>query len=137
MKRNIFKIVIAAVLVSAFAACQKNDEPVPSGSTTLERDKFIGTWHVSSTHTITTPQSWDMDVVTGATSDKILFNRFDVGHANGVEGIVSGNSFNIPQQTVSGQTFKGSGSYSSGTLTFTYTADDGVAVDTVSATAHK
>jgi hypothetical protein len=132
------KYIVGFALVAGFlSACQKNDEEVPSGGGGLERDKFVGTYTVHSTHTITSPQTWDMDIVAGGGTDTIIFNRFDVNHANGVKGIVTGSSFTIPEQPASGQTFKGSGTYSNGTLTFTYTADDGVQVDTVSSNATK
>ena len=140
MRKNIFRFALIAAFVSAFIACQKNTDTTPSnGAQTLDRDKFLGAWHVTSHHTVTSvTQFWDMTAVTGSSSSEILLDNFDqIGSTHSVTASVSGSSFTIPQQTAGGETIKGSGSYSNGNLTFNYTADDGVQVDTVSATAHK
>jgi hypothetical protein len=137
MRKNFFRFFAVALVAVTIVGCQPedDDEPIPGVS---PRQKYLGTWHVTSNHTINTNQQfWDMDVAPGATENAIIINGFDVGDADGVSGTVSGNSFSI-SAVVNGSTYQGSGSYNNnGTLTFNYTADDGAAVDTVSATASR
>ena len=128
--KNIFCFIIITAFISAIISCKKSDDTTPS--------TFTGTWHVTSNHTITTQQHWDMTIVAGSSASEILLDNFDqIGNTNHVTATVSGSSFTIPQQTVSSTVFKGTGSLSNGNLSFNYTADDGVRIDTVSATAHK
>jgi hypothetical protein len=141
MRKNIFRIALVTAFIAALASCKKTDDTTPTspGTPVLDRDKFAGTWHVTSHHTVTTvTQFWDMTGLAASADAEILFDNFDqIGTGHSVTASVSGSSFTIPQQTAGGETIKGSGTYSNGNLSFTYTADDGVQIDTVSATAHK
>jgi len=147
MRKNIFRFALVAAFVSTIISCQKNDETTPSpggggGSTTLARDKFLGTWHVTSHHSPSGQTLyWDMTVVAStdtSNKDEIFLDNFDqIGSTNFVRANVSSSNFTIPQQTSAGSSFNGSGTYSSGNLSFNYIADDGVQIDSVTATAHK
>jgi hypothetical protein len=135
--KNIFRLILVAAVLSTIISCQKEDDPPAGGGTGLDRDKFMGTWHVTSNHTITSQQFWDMTVVAGSSNSEMRLANFDqIGGTNSIIASVSGNNFSF-SQTHNGTQYQGSGSYSSGNLSFSYTADDGVQVDTVSATAQR
>ena len=137
MRKNIFRFAFVAAFISIIISCQKNSDTSPTG---LDRDKFIGAWNVSGHGTQSSNQHWTMTIVAGSSNSEMLLDNFDqIGSTHSVTASVSGSSFTIPQQTVSGNIFKGSGNYNSnGSLSFNYTADDqSNPVDTVTATATK
>lgn len=134
-----YKIIVAgAVIALSIASCSKEDDAV-----TLDREKFLGTWHVESHGTNSGTQHYNV-TITGAASqpEQIVMSNFDLtGDSTTVYGEVSGNSLLIPGTVIyfsGGQvTVEGTGSYSSGVLTMNYTSNDQVEVDTVSVTATK
>ena len=135
MKFN--KIVLAGIIMALFIASCSKDEDV------LDREKFLGTWHVESHGTNSNTQHYNI-TITGAASqpEQIVISNFDLtGDSTTVYGEVDGNSLLIPGTVIyfsGGQvTVEGTGSYSSGVLTMNYTSNDQVEVDTVSATATK
>jgi hypothetical protein len=138
MKKGILRIFVLSAVISVFAiGCAKEDEPLPDPGTP-DRDKFFGTWHVTSNHTqLTVPQYWDMIITaSNSSSDQILIKDFDQQTGTTIYATVNGNSFSIPAQVISGETVQGSGSYSGGNLTFSYTATD-TQTDNVNATAKR
>jgi hypothetical protein len=139
LKKNIFRLALVAVFIATIVSCQKEDDPPSGGGGGLDRDKFLGAWHVASTGTESNNQFWDMTIVAGSSNSEIYLDNFDqMGATNHVTATVSGSSFTVPQQTVNGIIYKGNGTYSSSTLTFNYTADDQAnPIDTVSASANR
>jgi hypothetical protein len=146
MRKNIFRLALVAVTVSLISSCAKEDDNDGPVNQTLDRDKFIthGTpWHVRSQHSPSGQiHYWDMTIVAGSSSSEILLDNFDqMGSTNHVTASVSGNGFTIsPQYGPPDSTlYQGSGTFNTNnsTLTFTYSADDGVQVDQVSATANR
>jgi hypothetical protein len=134
MKKNIFRLALVAAFASVIIPCKKND----SNPT----DVFPGTWHVTSHHSPSGQTlHWDLTIVAGSSDNEILLDNFDqIGATHYIRATYSGSSFTIPQQLYAGNntTYQGSGTYNSnGTLSFSYTADDGVQVDNVTATATK
>jgi len=118
--------VIGVVITS----CTKQDAP--------DRDKFLGTWHVSSHGSVSGDLSWDMGIsASNSASDQILISNFDQHSGTTTFASVSGNNFVISQQIISGDTIQGGGSYSNSSLSFHYTTNDGVKIDNVTATAKK
>ncbi|MFI5164914.1 MAG: hypothetical protein ACHQHP_06680 [Bacteroidia bacterium] len=143
MRKNIFRLAIVAGFISTIISCQKNDETTPSATTgVLARDKFLGTWHVESHHRPSNQTLfWDMTIIASTdTSNKseIFLDNFDqIGTTNFLRANVNSNSFTVPSQTFSSSTYNGSGTYSGGNLSFSYTEFDGQQTDSVTATAHK
>jgi hypothetical protein len=148
MRKNIFRFALLSAFVSVIASCQKNDDngPTGGGGGGLDRDKFITTasapWIVESHHSPSGQTLfWNMHVFAGNSSNEILLDNFDqMGNGNYVIATVSDNSFTISQQTAGDSTtYSGTGTYNTNnnTISFNYTADDGVQVDNVSASAHK
>ena len=145
MKKNILRLVLIASFASIIISCQKNDETSPSGGGSgsgLDRDKFLGTWHVTSHHRPSNQTLyWDMTILASTDTSnhaEIFLDNFDqMGSTNFVRASVSGYNFTVPSQTFSGTMYAGSGSYSSSNLSFNYIADDGVQPDTVTATANR
>jgi hypothetical protein len=137
-KKNILRFLfLALILSSAIISCTKEEDPsVTSGD---DRDKFLGAWHVSSHHTQFGDKTWDMNVTaSNSASDQILISNFNLNSGTTTTANVDGSSFTIPSQVVSSETIKGSGTYSSnGKLSFSYTSNDGIATDTVTATAQR
>ena len=136
--KNFYRIVLVAlVLAIGITGCQKDDTTDP-GTTSLERDKFLGTWKVISNSSVFGSQNWQMTInASSSSTDGILIKDFDQKPSTTTTGSVSGNSFYIPQQIVSGDTIAGSGSYNNGSLSFSYTVRDGQTVENVTATATK
>jgi hypothetical protein len=67
----------------------------------------------------------------------LVKNFYFLGNNTTTVMIVDGNNVTINTQNVSGNSLHGSGHYNSSTsLTFNFTADDGITVDTVSVSAH-
>jgi hypothetical protein len=146
MKKNLLRFVILFSIASiVFEACQKDTQdntPAPTNSS-LDRDKFLGTWTTSSTGSVHGTLNFSMSITAGASSSsQIRMENFD-GEGNGtfVYANVSGSSLTISQQQVQNDTtdvISGSGTYNTNnTLSFTYTFSDGQTVDHRTATAHK
>jgi hypothetical protein len=116
--------VIVIGLMIFITGCEKTDE----GVNTSDRDKFIGTWDAHSDgpggH-----RNFSLVISASASApEQIKLQGFDGGTGT-IFADVSGNLFSIPSQIVSGETIKGDGSYSGGTLSFTFTVDDGQTVE--------
>ena len=128
--KNKFQTILVAALISVVInSCKKDDAP--------DRDKFLGTWSVSSNGSVSGPLNWPMTITASNSSpDQILIKDFDLQTGTTTIASVSGNSFSFSTQHIGSETVQGSGTYN-GTLTFHYTADDGQKVDDVNATARK
>lgn len=139
MKKNILRILFITFMIASFDACKKDNQNDPATST-VDRDKFLGTWITTSYGSVHGTLNFTMSITAGASSaSQIKMENFDAeGSGTYVLASVSGSSVSIPQNIVNGDTIQGSGTYnSSGTLSFTYTFRDGITVDNRTATAHK
>ncbi len=143
-KKNILRIVMISAITSIIInGCAKQD------NVTLDRDKFLGTWHVTSHHsdtTIAATETWDLSIepASAAAAEQIVMKNFNqTGADKTVYADVSGSNLTIPGTVVylsggAGQeTIEGTGSLSGSTLSFTYTSYDGQITDHVTATAIK
>src|SRR4051812_32869354 len=98
MKKNKIRRLFAfmAVLSILVIGCAKEEDPIPTPGTP-DRDKFFGTWHVTSNHTqLPVPQYWDMTIsASNSSSDQILIKNFDQQTGTTITATVSGNNFSI------------------------------------------
>jgi hypothetical protein len=138
--KKIFRYLLLFTLLTAtFEACQKDNQTTPSTSTP-DRDKFLGTWITQSTGPVAGTLNFTMTISAGSSSaSQIKISNFDnEGTGTTVFAEVSGNTVSITQTTIGNDVITGSGTYNSnGTLSFTYTINDGQTVDNRTATAHK
>lgn len=132
--RNI--IAVMAIGGTIFlASCAKEDDSTGTGD---DRDKFVGSWTCNESiqggpsSTYTTTISKDV-----TSSNKIKAEGF-YGLGAGVFTfmVIDGNNITIQNQSVSGNTLSGSGSYSNGTFSVHFSADDGQSVQQVTVNAH-
>ena len=132
------KLFVTALTISLIlAACAKEDGS--NDVVTLPRDKFIGTWHVTSHGTNSGNQFWDLiiDPASASAAEQVVMKNFDQqGDSNPVYADVSGTDLLIPSTVVGTVTVEGTGSLNGATLTLDYTSTDSQ-TDTVHATATK
>ena len=132
IKKILRVFIFVTIISSLIIGCAKNDDPA-----TPDRDKFIGTWHVSAHGSQSGDQFWDMTIsASNSSAEQILITNFDLQRGTTTIAGVSGNNFSISSQHIGGVTVQGSGSYSGGSLTFHYTSTD-TQTDDVNATAKK
>ena len=135
--KKIFKSGITLMVLFA-ASCAKDDSSTPQ-NTSDDRSKYVRSWTCdetsaqqgNSTYTITISK----DVTTA--NQIIVKNFYNLGTGTNTVMIVDGSNVTISSQNVSGHIISGSGTYhSSSSLTFSFTADDGITVDNASIAAH-
>lgn len=139
MKKSInSKFAITLFVISMIAvSCAKEDGN--NDIVTLPRDKFIGTWMVSSHGTLSGDQFWDLIIepASASAAEQVVMKNFDLqGNNTTVYADVSGNDLLIPGTVVGAVTVEGTGYLSGATLTLDYTSRDSQ-TDTVHATATK
>lgn len=139
MKKNInLKYVMTVFVISMIVvSCAK--EEGDKDIITLPRDKFIGTWHVTSNGSNCGIQYWDLIIepASASAAEQIVMKNFDLqGNNTTVYADVSGNDLLIPGTVVGLVTVEGTGYLSGATLTLDYTSRDSQ-TDTVHATATK
>lgn len=124
-------------LLLGITSCQKDNSTDPTQSVS-DRDKFIGTWQGTSTGTNGT-RNFNMSfTASNSAPEQILMSNFDgEGTTAFIPANVSGNSFSIVRTVVNGETIQGSGTYTSNTLSFSFTVDDGQTVDNRTGSAHR
>lgn len=142
-KKSFFRILMAASVISVIIiGCAK--EEGDNSIVTLPRDKFIGTWHVTSHGSNSGDLTWDLIIEPASASlpEQIVMKNFDqTGTNKTVPAEVSGSNLLIPGTVVyldgGGQvTVEGTGSLNGATLTLDYTSTDSQ-TDIVHATATK
>ena len=132
--RNI--IAFMAIGATVFlASCADEDDPSGTGDA---RDKFVGSWtanetsqqHGSSTYTMTISKD-------NSSANQIrVQNFYGLGNSTNTFIVVDGNNMTIQTQQIGTTTLSGSGSYSNGNLSISFSADDGQTVDQVTINAH-
>jgi len=146
-RKNIFRTGLAILSVSMLVIGCAPDE-TDDDITTLPRDKFIGTWHMTSHHTDpnqAATQYWDLVIepASAAAAEQIVMKNFDqTGTDKTVYADVNGSNLDIPATVVyltggGQQTIEGSGNLNGTTLTFSYTSFDGLVTDTATASGTK
>ena len=90
-----------------FTGCDKDNEN--SGG----RGAFLGTWKITIERIGTIPTDADYSTLITASStsntDILINNILNLGPNYSVRATVNGNNFTIPQQTIQGVSFSGSG----------------------------
>jgi hypothetical protein len=123
-------ILIVCVLIF-ITGCEKTEPDV----TTTDRDKFIGTWDGQSDGP-NGHRNFSLVIIASVSApDQIKMENFD-GGTGIVFANVSGNALSIPSQIVSSETIQGSGNLSGGTISFTFSIDDGQTIENRTATAN-
>ena len=143
--KNIFRLGLAVLSVSILVtSCAPDNEEDVS----LPRDKFIGTWHMTSHHTDpnqAATQYWDLIIepASAAAAEQVVMKNFDqTGTNKTVYADVNGSNLAIPGTVVyldggGQQTIEGTGTLNGATLSFAYTSYDGMVTDTATASGTK
>ena len=129
--------VSAGALALFVTSCQKDDNSPQNSSD--DRDKYVRQWSCNETSQQQGNSNYTITISKDVTSaNQILVKNFYfLGNSTTTVMIVDGNNVTINSQNVSGTTLHGSGHYNSSTsLTFNFTAYDGITTDTVSVAAH-
>lgn len=118
--------------------CVCDDGYEGAACATVQRDKFIATYNVNESCS-SGNFTYSITVTTSSTGiSSIIITNFGDYTVN-VTGTVNenGTSITIPNQTVGGGTFSGSGQISGDILTITYTVTAGSSTDTCTMTCTK
>ena len=144
-RKNLFRTALAIVMVSMIVTgCQPDENDVIE----LPRDKFLGTWNMTSHHSDPNQaetQHWDLIIepASAAATEQIILKNFDqTGTNKTVYADVNGNNLSLPATVIyldggGQQTIEGSGTLSGATLSFEYTSFDGIVVDSATASGTK
>ncbi len=128
------KILLFITATVLFTGCVKDDDP-----TADQRDNFVGSWICQESSQIFGNATYTINISKSASDNENvkMTNFYQLGSGTFTFATVSsgGTSANIYQQVVSGNTIKGSGTYSNNKITFTFTANDGQATDNVTVNA--
>lgn len=129
------------LIVMMTAACQPDEEeetPTP----TDERNKFVHAngWSCAENSSQSGASTFTVHITksTSNTAQIQIENFYNFGFQNKATATVSGSSFSIASQQLSGNTIQGSGTLqSNGTITMNYTVNSGSTIDTCTATLTK
>jgi hypothetical protein len=132
-KFSLTRLAWVALLFSVVYSCEP-DTVSPDNS----RADYLGNWNGSSDGPVGGPITFPMTITaSNSAPDQILMDNFD-GYGQGVKIIatVNGKTITIPQNTIGSDVIAGSGSLkSNGSLSFTFTVNDGQTIDNRTATA--
>jgi hypothetical protein len=122
---RIFALVLIIIAFS-FNACEKSEPDVPVS----DREKFLGTYTAESDGPVSGPRNFNLVISASVSApDQIKMVNFDDSNGTTVFASVSGSSLSISSQTISNDTYQGTGSISGNTLTINFTVDDGQTVE--------
>lgn len=130
MKKNLLSLFLILSLGSIlFISCQK-DDPVDEQDARLD---YIGQWLCTENGGMTYTVKIHLD---SSTQTQIkLYNFHNLGMDEKANGIVTGNSMNIPNQSLCQGTIQLGGSgvmlSNKNSIEFTYTVNDGANLDTI------
>jgi hypothetical protein len=126
-------VLVFSIITVTVSSCKKDEEP-----NTL--DQFFGSWTCRATSNNFGVTNYVITITEDASNNTgiKIYNFDNLGTSIFASSNTNGNNITIPQQSVLGNTVEGSGSLQSTTkLLYTYTIDDGITVDTVSADCTK
>jgi hypothetical protein len=115
---------VALVLISfaaIFDACEKSEPEI----STSDRDAFIGNYSAESTGPGGNRNFTLQITASSSAEDQIKMVNFDGGNGTTILATVSGSQVSIPTQSVSGETYQGTGNLSGKNLTINFSIDDG------------
>jgi hypothetical protein len=125
-----FSIFCAFTLSFTAMSCKK-EAAVDPVCNTCARDKFLGTYTVSKGCTLLGISPGDFSNVTAGSADNAIVIDGDIN------ATVSGSSFTIIKQTISGVVLSGSGSLSGKVMTMTLTLTQGTSSSSCTLTFDK
>lgn len=131
--KKIVSISTAVILFGALflTSCRKTEDPAPA--TTSTNNGFAGTWHNSEISILNGANTYPVTIEAPSTST-ISF-AYLYGFSTKVNATVINNSFSIPTDTIEGSIVSGSGVLAnSNQINMEYTVNDGLYIDTVTAT---
>lgn len=128
-------IILFLLCSTVFISCQKNND---IGIATTDRDQFLGTWYGTTTGS-GGQRSFTLTITaSNSASDQILLRNFDgAGSTSYIAATVSGSSFTMTSTLIGIDRYDGTGSLSSGTMSFTFSIDDLQGIENRTGTAHK
>jgi len=130
------RFFIALLLPLAMVSCAEEDLPEEE---TDPRIKFTGNWTVSEetagVATGTYPSTITLD--SANTTQIVIGNIFNLGNTATVKASVSSSNLTITNQSVTGISIAGTGSFAGNSFVLNYTANDGSATESVKATYSK
>ena len=135
MKKSAFLyFALAGILALSFYACQPDDDD--DDVVTDPREKFHDSWLCDEGGSMTYTVNIVID--SSNTTQIKLYNFHHLGFTEVVSGIVNGNTVTLPNQTACQGTITIEGTSNmlsdQNTIDFYYTVNDGVNLDTISAT---
>ncbi len=135
LKGKIWKYTFILLLLSTIYSCTKTEDNNATPASD-QRDKLVGTWKADETSKLAGKATYNVTISKDATStDGILIkNLYDLNNATTVASY-DGSYITIPQQSVSGYTIKGGGTYSSN-INLAFTTNDGQKTDSVTVVCH-
>lgn len=140
MKKSFRKrsFYLLAVLIGSFALAMNSciDDVIDDDEDPTE--KFVGSWVVSENSQLFGQNTYNVNISInpGNSSEVIIDNFYMEGYGENVKALVVSNSLSIYSQTMCDgtKTVNGSGNYSNGTISISYTVNDGADIDNVTAT---
>lgn len=100
-------------------------------------DKFLGNWVVNETSLLFGQSTYNVTIERNPdnTSEVIIKNFYHEGYSEFAKALVTSNTLTVYQQTIceNSKTISGTGTFSGGTINFTYTVNDGADLDNVTA----
>jgi len=127
-KKYIIPFILGLTLF--LSSCTVDDD---DGIEEDPRLKFGGTWIANETSSVFGTSAYQVTVSNDPnnTSQIQIANFYNLGAGSRVNAIVAGNSLNITNQSVSGQTISGSGTFINDGFRTTFDANDGQITDNV------
>ena len=140
MKKNFLIVpVIFCLLILVLPSCQKDDENEPDTSGDA-RSKFVASWTCQENSKLNGPSTYTIHInKDSANSIQIkIENIYNYGFQYAAYAVVSGNSFNISSQLISGNMVQGTGILQgTNSINLSYTVNSGSTVDSVTAILNK
>lgn len=139
MKRyKLTSLLLFLLFAGFFASCTDDWDDILADPV----DKFLGNWKANEMSSVYGgPYVYNVTIARnpGNSAEILISNFYMQGWNEKARALVTGNSFTIMQQTICDGTItiKGSGQFSGGKITLTYSANDGADLDNVTATYEK
>lgn len=133
--RNIITVLTIGTTVF-LASCADEDDPSGTGD---NRDKYLGSWVCNESIQGGPSSTYSITITKDVTSSNQVKAEGFYGLGAGVFTFIfiDGNNMTIQNQSVSGYTLSGSGTYSNNTFSVNFSSDDGQAVEQVTVNAHR
>ena len=128
-------IAVMAVGATVFlSSCAKEDDNASD-----DRDKYLGSWVCNESIQGGPSSTYNITITKDVTSSNAVKAEGFYGLGAGAFTfiVIDGNNMTIQNQSISGNTLSGSGTYSNNTFSMHFSADDGQTVEQVTVNAHR